>query len=135
MLQRRNLALLFFILIATPAAAQENPLAPKPVDHSTPTSVVETLFAVARGADASLLAGLCDPAGENDGDTSRLCELGTEHDGWGEFVEWFEEGVIDGEVQYEDGRATVPIQFGPDGTRSEEMVLIQRDGKWYLLSF
>lgn len=105
------------------------------VDHADPAKVTKAIFDAAAAGDASQLKGLCDPAGKNDGDTRRICELTKEHEKWSEFVDYFKKGKLVGDATVTGDKAAVSILFGPDGTKPETMKLVQRDGKWYLSSF
>ncbi|MDP6943909.1 MAG: hypothetical protein QF464_07125 [Myxococcota bacterium] len=107
----------------------------KPVDHTHPTLVVEAIFQAARTGDARYLPGLCDPRGENDGDTRDVCRARPGAKGWKEFRTYFAKGKISGNIQIMDGKAKVPFLFGPNGKRAETMNLIERNGKWYLHKF
>jgi hypothetical protein len=107
------------------------------IDLTNPVAVVQAVFAAADTDEFDTLAGLCDPIGENDGDTRDICNLATDEANRGSFVESFATGRITGGVQLsEDGsQIEIGILFGPDGQREETMTLINRDGKWYLFSF
>jgi hypothetical protein len=102
-----------------------------------PEDVLQAVFDAARSGDFSGLADLCDPLGENDGDTRIICELATDETNREDFVAYFASGSIADQPQISpDGtRATVPFLFGPDGDQKETMELIKRDGQWYLLGF
>jgi uncharacterized protein YuzE len=110
-------------------------------DQFTPEGTLQAVFDAARTKNFSLLANLCDPEGENDGDTQMICDLATSEQ-TGEvnrdmFVEVFQKGKIMGRAEFNsDGtRAEVEFFFGPDGNDEETMNLIKREGQWYLLSF
>jgi hypothetical protein len=103
------------------------------VDQSTPEKVVEAVFNAAKSGDIDHLKGLCDPKGENDGDTKRICQL-TEADA-AEFMEYFKKGKVNGEAQIDGDKASVPILFGPEGKTKETMIVVKRGDKWYLYSF
>ena len=105
------------------------------VDHSSPSAVTEAVFAAARTNNASALSGLCDPKGENDGDTRKICILTTKHRKWKEFVRYFAKAKLRGKTMIKKNRAKVPFFFGPNGKRKEEMNLIRRGENWYLMSF
>ena len=105
------------------------------VDQSDPAKVLQAVFDVAAGAEASILGDLCDPKQQNDGDTRRICDLSTGFEQDDEFVQYFENAKLTGEVRTENSIAYVPFLFGPDGDREEIMELVERDGKWYLMSF
>ncbi len=105
------------------------------LDQSEPVRVVEALFAAARSGRYGPLAGLCDPSGENDGDTRGICALGRDPSGAAPFVAAFENGRVADSARTRGDRASVPFLFGPDGDRRETMELIRRDGRWYLSSF
>jgi tetratricopeptide (TPR) repeat protein len=105
------------------------------VDFTDPVSVLEALFFAAATGDYTILAGLCDPLGENDGDTAYLCEITAEHEAAEEFKTYFANGRITGEPLIDGDFAELPFLFGPDGDDSETMNFIQRDGKWYLYDY
>lgn len=106
------------------------------LDQSNPENVVNAIFEAAKTGNLDLLTGLCDPMAENDGDTRRMCAANEANDQEKEeFITYFKDGKIAGEVLIEGDEARVPFLFGPGATENEEMVLINRDGKWYLYSF
>ena len=104
---------------------------------TSPESVVQVIFDAAKSGDFASLKNLCDPLGENDGDTQGICDLATDDTNREEFVQYFATGRISGDAQIspEGDRAEVPFLFGPDGDREETMELINRDGQWYLFGF
>jgi hypothetical protein len=106
------------------------------LDQSNPESVVQAIFEAAKTGNYDLLTGLCDPLGEGDGDTRRICSAkeASEKD-LADFVTYFKDGKTTGAARIENDEAYVPFLFGPDATETEEMVLINREGKWYLYSF
>lgn len=130
---KRMICLLFVLGFLTNAVA----LAEKKttVDFSDPVKVVQAIFDAAKNKDIVILTSLCDPKGENDGDTRRICDVAKDSKKLDEFVLWFSKGKVTGKAIIEDDRARVPFLFGPDGKKKEEMNLIKRDGKWYLYSF
>lgn len=106
------------------------------LDQTNPKSVVEYIFSSAKSGDFSGLSQLCDPKGENDGDTKRICNLANEEAKVKDsFKEYFAKGTVVGEAEVEGDKAAVKFKFGPDGSKDETMNLVQRDGKWYLSSF
>jgi tetratricopeptide (TPR) repeat protein len=104
---------------------------------TSPESVVQAIFDAAKSGDFASLKNLCDPLGENDGDTQGICDLATDDTNREEFVQYFATGRISGDAQIspEGDKAEVPFLFGPDGDREETMGLINRDGQWYLFGF
>ena len=102
---------------------------------STPEAVLQIVFDVANSGDFSLLATLCDPLGENDGDTQWVCDTATETANQAEFVEYFIKAQLNGNALIDGDLAEVPFLFGPAGDIEENMGMIQRDGKWYLMDF
>ena len=122
-------ALLLAVLGLAPATATAD------VDHGDPVAVLQAVIDAARSRDFAPLAALCDPKAENDADTRRICALATNAAGADDFVSYFGSGRVTGPAAVEGDRARVPFVFGPDGTRAETMVLVNRDGKWYLLGF
>jgi Flp pilus assembly protein TadD len=117
------------------AIASDTPVAVAPV--TSPESMVQTIFDAAKSGDFASLTDLCDPQGENDGDTQMICDLATDEANRDEFVQYFAAGKINGDaITSPDGQsAEVPFLFGPDGTSDETMELINRDGQWYLFGF
>ena len=83
------------------------------------------------------LENCCYPLGENDDDTQMICDVATDEAHRASFIEWFAKGKVTGDAKISgDGSgAEVPFLFGPDGDQAEMMVLINRDGVWYLLGF
>ena len=122
---------LFACLVCVPAKAQDNP----PLDQADPIAVLQAVFDAARTGDLSHLPSLCDPNGENDGDTRDICTLTTDSDKLEEFKQWFSSARIEGEAQIKGDSAAIAFVFGPNGDRKEEMNLIKRADKWYLSSF
>ncbi len=105
------------------------------VDYANPASVLQAVFYAAANSDYTNLADLCDPLGENDGDTALICEITAEHESAGEFAAYFANGRINGELSVNGDYAELPFLFGPDGEQAETMNFILRDGKWYLFDF
>ncbi len=105
-------------------------------DFSDPASVANAVFAGAAAEDFASLAGLCDPLKEGQEDTERICALATDPTDRVEFLDAFAKGKVSGVpalrtelgVEYAD----VPILMGTDGDYAETLVLVNRDGRWYL---
>jgi serine/threonine-protein kinase len=104
------------------------------VDYSDPASVTASIFEAARTGHTGHLSGLCDPLGENDGDTRRICEMTTDSDDWREFQLTFQGARVLGQ-RVGPARAEVEFSFGPAGSRTETMNLVRRGDRWYLASF
>jgi hypothetical protein len=105
------------------------------IDQSNPESVVNAVFYGAKTGEFSVLEGMCDPKGEGDGDTRRICNVANMDQKFkDEFVKYFKDGKISGSAVINGNNAQVPILFGPGGRMDETFNLIQRDGKWYLYS-
>jgi hypothetical protein len=106
--------------------------------HESPVAVLKAVFTAARTGELEPLAGLCDPKGENDGDTRNICALGGLAPSARfaqEFKTYFAKGRVNGAPVISGDTAKVPFLFGPNGTKGEEMNFVRRDGKWYLMSF
>jgi len=110
---------------------------PSSSNANTPEDVVLMVFDAASSGQFDRLADLCDPRGENDGDTQMICDLASDETHRDPFVEAFAKGRLLGEAQISpDGTAAeVSFAFGPEGDQEETMELINRDGPWYLHGF
>ena len=105
------------------------------IDFEDPASVLQAVFASAQTGDFTLLASLCDPEGENDGDTASICAVTAGHEDAPIFIEWFSTGQITGELIINGDQAELDFTFGPEGDQEETMIFIQKNGLWYLYSF
>ena len=108
--------------------------------QATPDGTVNLLFDLIREERWSELSVLCDPRGENDGDTRSLCALEEDESSRAEAVEYLSASRVTGPAEisetFESTMALVPIVIGPEGhQRDERMNLVRRDGRWFLLSF
>jgi hypothetical protein len=148
-----RLFLLSFILFSSTVFAQNSKT--YQIDFKDPKSVVNSLFYSAQTRDFEVLQCLCDPFGENDGDTRSLCSLSSlmaqisefggnaaTQQAVNQFVETFQLGRISGQITFEevDGNkfANVPFYHNHPGGPSrsnESMKLINRYGNWYFYSF
>ena len=117
------------------ATTSDAPIEVAPV--TSPESVVQAIFDAAKSGDFAPLKALCDPLGENDGDTQMICDTATDDTNREEFVEYFATGKTSGnaKISPEGDKAEVPFLFGPDGDSEETMGLINREGQWYLFGF
>jgi len=120
------------------------------VDFDDPLSIVNTLIYVANSNDSNdfkILSSLCHPD-FGDGDTKSMCALSDKfqsgiagnrisREG---FMISFRDAKVNGKVRYYVEEyykmecAIVPILFGPNASRKEEVHLIKKDGNWYLFS-
>lgn len=123
------------ILLCCTGCGNRNAESGYDLDQSDPMAVVQAIFDVAGGASAAVLGKLCDPKGENDQDTRRICDQATADALDDEFIQYFRNGKIDGEALLQGEKASVPFLFGPRGDKSDTMEMIRRDGKWYLYQF
>ncbi len=105
------------------------------VDFADPKSVTAQIFYAADTGRTDNLRALCDPLGENDVDTARICAMTAASPDWADFRVQFARGHLNGEPRVSDDRAALHFVFGPDATRSETMELVRRDGRWYLSAF
>ncbi|HUS68578.1 MAG TPA: hypothetical protein VMZ28_28780 [Kofleriaceae bacterium] len=105
------------------------------VDFGDPKAVTAALFWAAAHDDDTHLASLCDPRGENDTDTDRVCALTRRSSDWPAFREAFARGRLDGEPRVHGDHAAIYFVFGPRVDQSETMELVRRDGRWYLWGF
>jgi hypothetical protein len=105
------------------------------VDFADPKSVTASIFYAAESGETAHLRSLCDPRGENDADTARICAMTPASPDWADFRAEFARAHLNGEPRVSGDRAALHFVFGPDATRSETMELVRRDGRWYLSSF
>jgi hypothetical protein len=125
------------------------------IDFKDPKSVVNALFYAAQTKDFGVLQCLCDPFGENDGDTRSLCSMSNLFEQTSEFggnettqlainqyTQMFQTGRISGQITYEESDglkyANVPFIFNHPGGESrsnESMKLVNRYGNWYFSNF
>jgi hypothetical protein len=129
--------LLAAVLAAALMACAEDVVDPRSaeVDFRDPKSVIGSVFYAAETGRTAHLAGLCDPAGEGDGDTRRICAMHPGAPDWESFRRNFARGRLNGEPRVHGDRAMLAFLFGPDGRDGETMELVRRDGRWYLSSF
>ena len=105
------------------------------VDFADPKSVTASIFYAADTGETAHLETLCDPRGQNDDDTARICAMTPAAPDWDDFRAEFARARLNGEPRVSGDRAALHFLFGPDGTQSETMELVRRDGRWYLSSF
>lgn len=123
------------LAIATDGESPEPKTAGSNLSKADPTAVLQAVFDAAAVGDFAALQTLCDPQGENDGDTQMICDAATDTANRNDIVEFFANGKINGQAQISGNKAQVPFLFGPDGQKEETMELINRNGQWYLFSF
>lgn len=110
-----------------------------------PESVLNAVFYAARTQDFAILSVLCDPKGEGDGDTKKLCSVGqpsSDSKFKMMFVKAFSHAKITGKAEYIKGSgmagAKIPFDFvDPENGKTihETMDLVQHYGNWYLSSY
>ena len=125
---------LAFCLASACAKEIEDPRSDR-VDFADPKSVTASIFYAAESGRAGHLRSLCDPRGENDDDTARICAMTPGSPDWADFRAQFTRAHLNGEPRVSGDRAALHFVFGPEATRSETMELVRRDGRWYLSGF
>jgi hypothetical protein len=121
---------------STPPASP-GPAAPaaQALDASSPKALAESIFAIAKSGDLALLVPVADPV-DADGDAKDVAGVAkAPADRQADFRKHFGTGKVSGEVKVEGDRASVPILFGPDGTRPETLEMVKRGERWHLQSF
>ena len=151
----KNSLILFFLLVVSLSKAQAQTNNVFVIDFKDPKSVVNALFYSAQKKDFQILQCLCDPFGENDGDTRSLCSMSnlfeqtSEYGGnettqlaINQFTQMFQTGRISGQITFEESDglkyANVPFIFNHPGGESrsnESMKLVNRYGNWYFSNF
>ena len=107
-----------------------------PADQTNPAWVIEQIFEAAKTGDYTVLNTICDTVADIDGDTKRICAVGTSSDeNKKQFSIYFKLGKIVGETVISGNEAKVPITFGPNGDKTETMNLIKRGDNWFLTRF
>jgi len=107
--------------------------ATKHVNFNHPVKVVESVFEAARTYNLEILNNLCDPFGENNDGSRKICELSD--DEIDIFVHEFSEGMILDNVMIKGDTARVPIRYGINGDKESIITLIKREKKWFILNF
>jgi hypothetical protein len=93
---KRMICLFFVLGFLTNAVALVNTEKKPTIDFTDPVKVVQAIFDAAKNKDIVILTSLCDPKGENDGDTRRICDVAKDHKKLDEFVLWFAKGKVTG---------------------------------------
>ncbi|MDX1417375.1 MAG: hypothetical protein R3293_24435, partial [Candidatus Promineifilaceae bacterium] len=103
----------------------------------TPQGVLDTIVEVAETGDFIPLYGLCDPLAEHDENAAYVCALATATDKRRLFRRAFAASEVVGEIVYStDGQqAEMTFSHGPAGGIIKTAKLVQRDGRWYLLTW
>ncbi|PKP11492.1 MAG: hypothetical protein CVU08_12155 [Bacteroidetes bacterium HGW-Bacteroidetes-3] len=103
--------------------------------QDSPKGVINYLFESAKNNDFEKLRHLCDPYGENDGDSRGICFVAMQpSEMQNQFVESFKKGRIMSEPKIENDRAEVEIAYGPNSDKLEKINLVKRMDKWYIVS-
>lgn len=120
----------YVLAVASDALASEG-------SETSPEAIVQIVLDAAASGNLAPLETLCDPQGENDGDTQMICDVARDATNREEFVSFFGTGKVAGEARLspQGDLAEVPMLVGPDGDEEETMTLIKRDGRWYLYEF
>ena len=104
------------------------------VDQSSPQALAQSIFAAASSGDLAALQNIA--AADADGDSKRVAGVAkAEAAKQDEFRQYFSKGKVNGEVKVAGDRASVPILFGPDGSKPETLEMVKVSGLWYLSSF
>jgi len=123
------------VVVASACAKEVQDPRSSRVNFADPKSVTASVFYAADSGQTEHLKTLCDPRGENDDDTRRICAMTPASPDWDDFRAQFARGKLNGEPRVSGDRAALHFLFGPDGKESETMELVRRDGRWYLSSF
>jgi len=100
-----------------------------------PEGVIKFLFDSAKNKAFGKLRYLCDPYGENDGDSKGICFIEMQPvEMQNQFVKSFKNGRIIGEPKIENDKAVIEIAFGQNSDRLEKINLVRRMNKWYIVS-
>lgn len=122
------------LLLAACAKEIQDPRSAE-VNFRDPKSVTAQIFYAAETGRTEHLHGLCDPIGENDIDTQRICDVHPGSPDWEPFRRNFAHAHLNGEPRVNEEHARLDFLFGPEADQSETMQLVRRGGRWYLSSF
>ena len=104
--------------------------------QNTPLGTVEHLISAARTSDYSKLRNLIDPYGEFEQNVIKISLIEVLSEEMKQ--EWnsqFLNARIMGSPKIKDNTAQIEVAVGPESDRLETFNLIQRQNKWYILSF
>ncbi|MFK8044857.1 MAG: hypothetical protein AB8B72_05140 [Crocinitomicaceae bacterium] len=114
----------------------ENKFLENESQKNSPKWLLKQVFKAAKSGDFSILSKLCDPIGELDTETQRLCDVeNTPPAAQKDFVKYFENGKISSDAMINGDSATVQILFGYENNASALINFVKRDGTWYMSSF
>lgn len=111
--------------------------------QSDPKLLLEEVFRAAKERDYSNLNRLCPPNNINDGDTQDICDITSTKERLDDFISYFENARINGEITYSvssDGNEIARVPFwcnhpAGESRSNETMNMVKIDKKWYLSSF
>ena len=107
------------------------------VDRSTPEAVFNTIQGAIKAHMLDSLKLLCDPQEIVDKSSLTLCNIATDDmEHIDKFKNWFEDATITGAAMYQDNLAMLPVLLDPPTQATPiDLVMIQRNGQWFLSSF
>jgi hypothetical protein len=103
--------------------------------QKSPENVMKYIFDSAKKGDFSNFRYLCDPYGENDSDVNQFCNIELLSDKKkDQFRKEIENGRIMSKAKIENDKAEIEFAFGQSSNKLEKMIMINRNGLWYLQS-
>ncbi|OUR97964.1 hypothetical protein A9Q86_15360 [Flavobacteriales bacterium 33_180_T64] len=104
--------------------------------QKSPESLMTYIFESCKKEDFSNFRYLCDPYGESDSDVNQICyaEL-LSGERKKELKSEFEKGRIIGTPKIDVDKAEIEFAFGPSVNKLEKMLMVKRNGFWYLVGF
>ncbi len=106
------------------------------LSQSTPEGVAQIIFNAAKTGKFEQLRLICHQGLDTDGDSKQICTVAdADKKSQASFAAYFSTGKIVGDVLIKGGNAKVVILFGPDGKKSESLIMLKKNEKWYLVSF
>ena len=99
-----------------------------------PVARLEAVFDAADTEAFEALQDFCDPQGENDVYTQRICDIATSETYMEEFASHFSRAKVNGDVRWNEDstRAEIPFSIHLEESRQRTMELVKRDTAWYL---